>query len=405
MHSTISTFNFTYRAGDIHYGRGCTHQLGSILEERGFDRALVVCGNTVGSTPAVMTPIREGVGDSLVGVFDGTKPSKDLAIAHDGLSVVTQRRPDVLIAVGGGSSIDIAKAIALLQATESSYEETVEAIRQHGELPKPENALLPVIAVPTTLAGADLSTGVSVTLGKPATGAPTTGYQSAGLTDPCLMPTALCYDPLLFETTPRDILATSAMNGFDKGIEMLYSRHATPITDATAIHGLRFLTHGLPHIRDEGDRSEAIAASVTGLILVQYGLSAPGAKKLNVIHAFGHAVSRHYDIQQGAVHAILAPHALRFVFNQTEARRSLLARAFDVDADSPDATAEEIIQAVTRIRDALGLPTQLRSVPGLNRDDLPTVAMHTLDDAGMANRPRGFNPSQEAVEAVLEAAW
>lgn len=337
-------------------------------------------------------------------VFDETDPSKNIAIAREAVATVRETEVDVLVGVGGGSSLDLAKATAILAASDRSFEEILSIIASEGKLPVPDRELLPLISVPTTLAGADLSTGGSVTITPDrvdhANGTETTG----GFSDQRLMPRAVFYDPSLFATTPPAILASSAMNGFDKGIEMLYSRNATPITDATAMHGLGLLIEGLPDLRASEPAAAALDASIIGTILVQYGLSAPGASKLSIIHAFGHGLARDYAIQQGSVHAIMAPHALRFVFDRVDGRRDLLADAFDIPHESEDA-ADAIIHAVTSIRNELELPRRLRSIPDLDHDDLPSVARATHDDPIMAYGPAGLDPAVSELTAVLEAAW
>ncbi|NIP60510.1 MAG: iron-containing alcohol dehydrogenase, partial [Gemmatimonadetes bacterium] len=115
-----------------------------------------------------------------------------------------------------------------------------------------------------------------------------------------VMPTAAVYDPDLFETTPPGPLRGSAMNGFDKGIETLYARDANPVSDATAIHGLRLLRPALPRL----DEPTPVERAVEGIILVQL------QRKIGIVHAFGHGISRRYDVQQGVAHGVLVPHVL-----------------------------------------------------------------------------------------------
>lgn len=404
MDAIPSSFEFTYDASDIHYGRGCLETLGSVLTEHGWNRALVVCGSTVGTTTAVMDPVIEGLDSRLVGVFDETDASKNVSIARNAVSRVRETEADVLVGLGGGSSLDLAKATAILAASDQSFEEILSIIATDGKLPIPDRELLPLVSVPTTLAGADLSTGGSVTIDSDQVdevrGSATTG----GFADQRLMPRAVFYDPALFASTPPEVLSASAMNGFDKGIEMLYSRNATPITDATAIHGLGLLKEGLPDLRGVEPADPALDASVTGTILVQYGLSAPGASKLSIIHAFGHGLTKHHSMQQGVAHAIMAPHALRFVFDRVDGRRDLLADAFNINHDSTD-LADSIIQAVTEIRDGLELPTRLQTVTGLEHDDLPMIARATHADPILAAGPPGLDPSVSELTAVLENAW
>ncbi|MFC6737655.1 iron-containing alcohol dehydrogenase, partial [Halolamina salina] len=178
----------------------------------------------------------------------------------------------------------------------------------------------PVIAVPTTLAGADLSVigGVGLSLDRDAD---PSEIPSGGVSDRRLMPTALCYDPELFETTPRSVLTASAMNGFDKAVECLYSPHATPITDGTASRALSLMQSGFSALPEEDPDPATFDDAVAGVVAAQYGISTPGAYRASIIHAFGHGFSNDYDAHQGTVHGVLAPHVLRSVFAEVDGRR------------------------------------------------------------------------------------
>ncbi|HMB50419.1 MAG TPA: iron-containing alcohol dehydrogenase, partial [Natronoarchaeum rubrum] len=224
-----------------------------------------------------------------------------------------------------------------------------------------------------------------------------------GVSDPRLMPTATVYDPNLFATTPEGVLAASAMNGFDKGIETLYARNATPVTDATAARGLRRLADGLRKFGEEGVTAKMLEPVVEGIWLVQYGISRPDGTTLSMIHAFGHGLTRTYDVQQGAAHAVVAPHVLRYLFERVDARRDLLAEALGApDAADP---AEAVIDAVAEVRDALDLPSRLRDVDGPDPEAFPQVAEAIVADSFVANAPRGLDIEAEEIEAVLRDAY
>ncbi|MXR50097.1 iron-containing alcohol dehydrogenase [Halovenus sp. WSH3] len=395
-------YRFEYDPGTIRQGRGCVEALSDELAGLGCERAMVVCGQTVGSTEAVMGPITDGLGDRLAGIFDETTPKKRLSTVFDGARRAADLDADALVAVGGGSSLDVAKGISAVAASESGTEAIADQFEAGGLLPVPDADLLPMAVVPTTLAGADLSIMGGITA-HPAEGLvdePVGG----GIMDPRLMPAVACYDPDLLETTPRDILAASAMNGFDKGIESLYAANATPVTDAAAVRGLSLLSEALPTLSDEPE-SWASSDILEGIVLVQYGISRPGGTTLSLIHAFGHGLTAHSSVQQGAAHAMVAPHALAYLFEHSDGRRDLLARAFDVDADGRDDLAAGIVEEVVTVRDALALPAQLREIDDLDRDDLEAVAQTTIDDSLMGNCPPDLDATTEDLLAVLESAW
>jgi alcohol dehydrogenase class IV len=215
------------------------------------------------------------------------------------------------------------------------------------------------------------------------------------------MPEVLFYDPDCFATTPTGVLTASAMNGFDKALETLYSRSTDPVADAHALYALRFLRTGLRGLAEADAGDEALHRSIVGMILAQYPCQP------NVIHAFGNGVSRHFDVQQGAVHGMVAPAVLRWVFEVGDGRRRLLAEGLGVDPDEYDhaGLAERVIEEVTAIRDALGLPSQLRSVDGLERAELPEIAAVTAENFHFSMAPPDLEPDRERIESVLRAAW
>jgi alcohol dehydrogenase class IV len=272
---------------------------------------------------------------------------------------------------------------------------------------------LPLVVVPTTLAGADLSdlAGVTLELGRDVSVGEGNEQDddppSAGVADPRLMPEALFYDADLYRTTPTPVLAASAMNGFDKGVEALYSPLATPITDGTAARGLRLLRSGLGTIREEPMDESRLADVLAGVVCVQYGLAGPDGYRASIIHAFGHGFSRGYDVHQGTVHGVLAPHVLRYVFGEVDGRRDLLAAALGVDTDgrSADGVAEGVVDAVAAVNDDLGLPDRLRDVDGVEREHFPAIAEAVRADDLLDVAPTGVDPSVADIVDVLERAW
>ncbi|RYJ08723.1 iron-containing alcohol dehydrogenase, partial [Halogeometricum borinquense] len=309
--SQSDRFRFEYNPGVLQYGAGCVDSLSAELERLGSERALVVSGSTVGTTPAVIEPVTDGLGTKLAGVFAETTPEKRLQTAYDGLEAMEEADADVLVSLGGGSSLDVAKVISVLAADDRDPQAVGAEFGETGTISVPSGSVPPIVVVPTTLAGADLSTVAGVTA------SPESGLVerpvSGGISDPRLMPRATFYDPVLFATTPKQILAASAMNGFDKGIETIYARNATPITDATAVRGLKLLEGGLRQLNEQSVSEKALEPVAQGLLLVQYGISRPGETTLSIIHAFGHALTRSSAVQQGAMHGIIAPHVLSYL--------------------------------------------------------------------------------------------
>lgn len=395
----MTDVRFRYDPPAIRFGTGAAADLGDELAAHGLERALVVCGTTVGSSPAVMDPVLAGLGDRLSGVFAETTPEKRLLTALDGRDAAATADADCLVALGGGSSLDVAKAVATLAGGDRSRAAVAGQFAESGTVTADSDPL-PVVAVPTTLAGADLSLmgGLSA---DPESGLVEEAV-GGGVFDPALMPAAAVYDPDLFATTPESVLYGSAMNGFDKGIESLYARNRTPVTDATAVRGLGLLAEWLPELGREGADIEVLEPVVEGIVLVQYGINRADGTTMSLIHAFGHGLTAHGTVQQGAAHGIVAPHALRYLFEHVDGRRAELAAALGVgDADDP---AAAVVDAVAEVRDALGLPDSLRAVDGPDPNEFESVAEYVLADSFMANAPEALDPTVADLVGVLERA-
>lgn len=393
-------FEYAYGPSTVRYGAGCVDALAEILAREGVERALVVTGTTVGTKPAVIDPVVDAAGDRLAGVFAETTPAKSIETVGAGVERMTELDVDGLVALGGGSSMDVARAMSVV-ATEDGDPRSFHArVGDDGSvsIPSLEEPKSPVFAIPTTYSGAELTSAAGVNYPE------TDGSVREGpIYDPQVVPRALVYDPVLLATTPERILTASAMNGMDHGIEMLYSQHANPLTDAVAIHGLGILDDALPDLGDADH--DTLGAAAVGVYLASYGLIDPvaNANKYNVIHAFGHIISRQYPIQQGAVHAIVAPHVLRQLLSRDVVDVQPLARAFGV-TDAPEPAAA-VVERVETIRDALDLPARLESVEGFERDAIPTVADAITQDVGLQNGPDGFEPTADDFEKMLDAAW
>jgi alcohol dehydrogenase class IV len=400
-------FSFDYDPGELRCGRGCVSELDAVLADRRLDEALVVTGSNVGANRAVMGPVEAGLGDRLAGVFAETTPEKRLGTALAAARRVRDENIDALVAVGSGSSLDVAKVVSAL-CSHPEPGRAAERALDSGTVPVGPGANpVPIVTVPTTLAGADLSVVAGVGLTLDSVEGSDHDVPTGSLGDRRLMPTALCYDLALFETTPRPVLCASAMNGFDKAVECLYSPHATPVTDATAMRALSLVQSGFETLPAEEMDSERLYEAVSGVVLAQYGISTPDAYRASVIHAFAHGFSHDSMAHQGEIHGVLTPHVLELVFDRADGRRDLLAAGFgvdDVDATDDDLAAA-IVECVVGVRDDLHLPTRLREVDGVSRDRFVHVAEAIRDDSLMAVAPAGVDPTTEEIVDVLETAW
>lgn len=394
---------FAYDSPTIVYGPGAVEELQRELGELEATRALIVTGRTVGEQTAVMEPVREGLGQTRVGTFAEVTSAKTLGTAAAGAAEAIDREADMLIGVGGGATLDTTKLVSVLSTFPDPHRAAERMIDRDRIRIHEGRDPLDIVGIPTTLPGADLSFGAGAGMSMRRDVDTKAAVPGGGVSDPRLMPAAVYYDASLVATTPPSILRRSAMNGYDKGIEMLYARAHTPVTDATAMRGLSLLQRHLPALDTETCTPERLNPILEGISLVQYGLSSPGAYRASVIHAAGHALTDAYPIQQGVAHAIAAPAVLRYLFEETSARVDVLAEALDVTdaSNQPDA----IVAAVEDTRDALGLPDSLTSVPEASPADVPQLARAMHADSFMAGAPSEFEPTPHDLEAVFAAMF
>jgi alcohol dehydrogenase class IV len=263
-----------------------------------------------------------------------------------------------------------------------------------GQVVAPDPAdPLPVVIVPTTLVGADISKRGSVEVASASASPTGQPVRTSGM----ITPSDVFYDPDLFATTPHSAMAGSAMNGLNKGIETLYAADATPITDATAMHGLGLFADGLQRL----ERPDGLDHAIAGSILVQF------ERRTSILHAFGHGFSRRYDLQQGVAHAVVTPEVLRYVFERVDGRRNLIARALRMETTglSSGKVADAVVSEITDLRDGLGLPSRLRELDVVDWADLATIAEFIIEDSPMNRAPVGLDATTDDIETVLRRMW
>lgn len=399
-------YRFEYHAPVLRGGRGCVAGLADELRRRGLDDGFVVTGRNVGADETVMSAVKQGLGDRFAGVYAETTPAKSIDTAAEAAAEFDDVDADCFVGVGGGSSLDVAKTAAVLTVDGTTPEQVAREVVETGGVTVADGELPELFAVPTTLAGADVSDAAGVTVTEESAFVESGG--DGGFSHPELMPEAVFHDAALFEVTPSRVLAASAFNGFDKAVETLYAPAATPVTDAAASRGLRLMHDGLLALYGGGDHGDGFDRVAEAVPLVQYGVAQTGVSTLSVIHAFGHGLTRSYGVQQGVAHAVVAPEVLRFVFDRVDGRRRLLAEALEVDlgdGGSGGDAADEVVAAVERLRETLALPRRLSRVDGPERNELTRVAGDVVDDPLMEYAPPGLDVGVDDVVGVLERCW
>ncbi|MFF4598579.1 iron-containing alcohol dehydrogenase family protein [Amycolatopsis sp. CA-161197] len=299
--------------------------------------------------------------------------------------------PDALVAVGGGSVSDTAKALSILLAEGFPLEAkcstfTPPDVLKHVQLDQPK---IPVLTIPTTLSGAEVTPGGGATDAR--------GIKRV-FWDQKVASRVVVYDPELFTDVPAELLLTTGMNGLAHCAEALYSKSASPFTDALAAEGARRFAETLPRIGGATGplpvdllEDALTAAAIGGLVISN--------ARVGLHHAVCHVLGAAYGVPHGVANSVMLPYVLEYNHDHTEAKQAILARAL---GEGLGETGRAAVLAATVQRRA-GVPRTLADT-GLAESDLARVAEEVMQDRGLFFNPKRV-PDAGAVLGVLRRAW
>lgn len=342
-------FRYSGTPNRIVFGDGESATVGDWIETLGCSRALVLVTPAQADDGAALA---ERLGGLSAGVFDGAAMHTPVEVTERALAAVDDVGADCLVALGGGSTTGLGKAIAY-------------------------RTDLPQIVVPTTYAGSE----VTPILGQTEHGEKTT------LKDPRVLPEVVIYDPLLTLGLPVDMSVTSALNAMAHAAEGLYAQDRNPITSMMAAEGLRAMQAALPVLVRAPANVEARGNALYGAWLCGTVLGAVG---MALHHKICHTLGGSFDTPHAATHAIMLPHTVGF---NAAAVPELLAPVGEIFGGSPG-------QALYDFAKAIGAPLKLRDL-GLSEADLDRAS-------DIATRNAYWNPrpiDRRSIRALLQDAW
>lgn len=305
-----------------------------------------------------------------VAVFDDTPGNPTETAVRAGVAAFRAHDADGVIGLGGGSPLDLAKAVALA-ATHDADRLAPYAVVEGG-LGRITAAAAPIIAVPTTAGtGSEVSRGALIVLDD---------GRKVSIGSPYLIPRAAICDPDLTRGLPPRLTAATGMDALAHCIETLCSARPNPIADAIALDGLRRGWAALPLAVADGQdmaaREAMMLASIEGALAFQKGLGA--------VHALSHALgSLPLSPHHGTLNAVLLPAVLRFNADAIAGILPRLAAAMDL----PEATADAAARAIAARNISIGLPAGLGAM-GVHEADLPRMAAAAMRDHHHLTNPR-----------------
>lgn len=393
----LTFVNFGDWPGWIVFGAGTVSRLTEIVVRVGGSRAMIICGSTVARS-AMLAKVKAALGDKLAVVFAEVTSHTPIEMVKRGVDTFRQSGADVLVTVGGGSTIDAGKAIAIMLATGGDLARYAIRYTPGGEVERQSlpGRTVPHIAVPTT-AGSASDVMPTASCRDPATS------RKLLFWDDDITPAATVLDPEMAVHTPPLLTAATGMTAMARAVEALYSGRRHPISTGLALHAVRLLRDGLPRSVEAPDDLEArgacqMAAAMSGIAAINAMVS--------IVHAVGHIVGGRYALQHGISHAILLAPAMRQLLAAVGSEQTLLLEALGgrggARGANPDQDGAEAADRIAALVGRLPLPQRLSEV-GIAESELSEIARLTMSDYMMANLPR---PMAEAdVRTLLSSVW
>lgn len=346
----MNTFTYQGTSTRIVFGAGALERLGEEIERLGARRALVL------STPEQAESAQRVaalLGERAAGVFAGAVMHVPIETAREAREVASRLGADCAVAIGGGSTTGLGKAIALESA-------------------------LPILAIPTTYAGSEMT---------PIWGLTEAGLKKTGR-DARVLPRTVIYDPRLTLTLPYAMTVTSALNAIAHAAEGLYAHDGNPVTALMAEEGIRASAAALAPLRaDPGDlsaRSDALyGAWLCGSVL--------GSVAMGLHHKLCHTLGGSFNLPHADVHTVVLPHALAYNAAAAPEAMARVARALGRDSAA---------RGVFELARAHGAPTSLKSI-GMPADGLDRAA----DLAASTPYPNPRPLERDALRALLQRAY
>jgi alcohol dehydrogenase class IV len=399
-----TTWTF-HTAGQLLFGRDAALQIGEVVRALGGRRCFVITDKilvSAGIAERITKPLAAASVE--IALFDGGEPEPRVSVAEECIAAGRAFRPDVVVGLGGGSNMDLAK----ITATVLAHGGTARDYAGDCKVPGP---VLPLVCVPTT-AGTGSEVSAASVLSDPEQAT------KFGILSNFLRPRVALVDPLLTVSCPPKVTADSGIDALTHAIEALtavpnetfplpdgeksvYQGHH-PMGDLTAERAIELIGKYLRRAVADGSDLEArdgmaLAATLAGMAFSNVGVA--------VVHALEYPIGGATHCSHGAGNGLLLPYVMDFNKSACPERMARVARLLgeDVVGLSDAEAAAVAVQAVSRLRDDIGVPGRLRTL-GLTEAQLPALA----EKAFAVKRILRVNPRPVTCEdllSILRAAY
>ena len=306
-------------------------------------------------------------------IFDGIKPNPTVKNVQDGLTMARMNNVDVIVAIGGGSVIDTAKAIGIIM-TNPEFEDVVSL----DGVADTKNKSLPIIALPTTA-----GTAAEVTINYVITDEKRT--KKMVCVDPHDIPVVAIIDPDLMQKMPTSLAAATGMDALTHAMEGYITKAGWLIPDMFHLNSMALIYKNLEKAAIEKD-----AVAVENMGYAQY-IAGMGFSKvgLGIVHSMAHSLGAYFDTPHGVANALLLPHVLKFNGQVCPELYRNMGNAFGLDMSNTtdEEAVDKVVEAVKDLSKKLGIPQTLKEI-GVPVEMIPTLAKQAINDACTPGNPR-----------------
>lgn len=362
--------------GTTYFGEYARKEIITEIKKRKYNKALVV-------TDAML--VQCGVAEKIENVLkdggisyeidDEVKPNPTIDNVHTGLDKLKASGADFIIAVGGGSVIDTAKAVAVIANNPDNY----DVVSLEG-VDKSKNPPMPIIAVPTTA-----GTGSETTMDYVITN--TEQKRKMACMDSMVVPVVAILDTDIMASLPLKMTAATAMDALTHAVESYLSKGAFDFSEMLSLKAVSLISANfLKVIKNLNDldarKALAMAQYMAGMSFTNVGLG--------IVHSMAHPLSAFYDVPHGVANALILPYVLKFNSVACEDKMITLAKAFDPEFDErygSEAATERCVELINTFNSVAGLPHKLKEI-NVNKEDIDALAGEALNDAATPDNRR-----------------
>lgn len=354
----------------MEYGIGVSEKLVSYLENMGTQNIFLVTDPGIVNS-GILDPIEKQLKEAGISWkrFSEVEPNPKDYNVEKGAEIAREEGCDCILAVGGGSPIDCAKAISVVAVQEKNS-------RYYEDRSKIGKDVLPIIAIPTTA-----GTGSEVTFGSVITD--TKEKYKFTIKSPIIGPRIALLDPMLTVSMPKALTASTGMDALTHAIEGYTAKNAEPIGDAIALYSIELISKYLKRAFDNGNDMEARAGMLLGSTMAGIAFS---HSDVAAVHCIAEALGAKYDSAHGVCNAVVLAPMMEYNMSYCQEKYAKVAQAMGITFDTEKEGALKAVEAVTKLARDVELPS-FRSL-GIREEDMEELAEKSAKNGSNKDNPR-----------------